>query len=142
MGRPRAPEGERTVLAFDFGTVKTGVAVGNELTRLARPVKLLRARDDDHRWRLVAELLAEWQPDLVVVGRPVHSDGTALEHTKRCEKFARGLHGRHGLPVVLVDETLTSRAAEEYVRDENDDAIAAAILLEQWLSDGLGERIG
>ena len=118
-------------LAFDFGLKRTGVAVGNRLTRSATPQATIRA-EGDARWPPVAERIAEWQPDALVVGVPYHPDGAEHENTVRARKFARQLRGRFHLPVYEVDERYsTTEAHASGARDA--DAAAAAIILEQFL---------
>ena len=118
-------------LAFDYGEKRTGVAVGNRLTQSATPQKTIAAVGDE-RWRLVAALVQEWQPQALVVGVPFHPDGAPHENTDRAQKFARQLHGRYGLPVFEVDERYTS--TEAHALGANDaDAGAACLILEQFL---------
>lgn len=118
-------------LAFDFGLKRTGVAVGNRLTRTATPQPSLVAQGDA-RWPLIAARIAEWQPDALVVGVPFHPDGAAHENTARARKFARQLRGRFGLPVHEVDERYSTTEAHALgARDA--DAASAAIILEQFL---------
>ncbi len=119
---------DRLLLAFDFGTRRVGVAVGNSVTRDARPLAIIDAQGDA-RWARINALVAEWQPAELVVGIPRHPDGAAHEMTARCEKFARQLEGRFRLPVARVDERYSSTAVE----GGRDDA-AAAVILQQYLS--------
>lgn len=116
-------------LAFDFGTRRIGVAIGNSLTREARALTAIDAADSALRWSALGALIEEWQPAQLVVGIPRHPDGTAHEMTERCERFARQLEGRYRLPVARVDERYSSAVAE---RAGDVDAAAAAIILQQW----------
>lgn len=128
---PAAPVDPRTLLAFDYGHKRTGVAVGNTLTGAARPLTTVAA-EGDARFAPIARLIAEWQPAALVVGVPFHPDGQPHDNTRRARRFARQLHGRFGLPVHEVDERYTTTEAEALgARDA--DAAAAAILLEQYL---------
>lgn len=120
---------EGVVLAFDFGARRIGVAIGNDITREARPLAIIEAQGE-LRWTRIAALLAEWQPSRLVVGIPRHPDGNPHEMTARCEKFARQLHGRHRLPVATVDERYSSAVVE----GGRDDA-AAAVILQQWFNE-------
>ena len=125
------PSHLQSFLAFDFGLKRTGVAVGNRLTRSAQPQPTIRA-EGDARFDGVAVRIREWQPDALVVGVPFHPDGAAHENTVRARKFARQLHGRFKLPVFEVDERYsTTSALESGARDA--DAEAACIILEQFL---------
>jgi len=121
---------EEIVLGFDFGTRRIGVAVGNGVTRQARPLALI-ADAAEVRWRRIGELIGSWQPARLVVGIPRHPDGTPHELTARCERFARQLEGRYRLPVARVDERYSSTAVTEGRDDE-----AAAVILQQWFDEG------
>ncbi len=120
---------ENTVLGFDFGTRRIGVAIGNGLTRQARPLAVI-ADQGDARWRRIGELVAAWQPAQLVVGMPSHPDGTAHDMTARCERFARQLAGRFRLPVARVDERYSSAVVAGGRDDE-----AAAVILQQWFDE-------
>ena len=132
------------MLAFDFGTRRIGVAVGNTLTRVARPLTTIHQSRDDERFAAIATLLDEWQPDVLVVGIPVHADGAAHTTTARAQQFARALSGRFQLPVELADERWTTQLAQtaldqagtggrkgRVVRDQ----VAAQIILQGWFDD-------
>jgi len=121
----------QTFLALDFGVKRTGFAVGNRLVRTAQPQGTMAAQGDA-RFAKIAEQLAIWQPDALVVGVPFHPDGSAHENTLRARRFARQLHGRFHLPVFEVDERYaTTEALSAGARDA--DAGAACIILEQFL---------
>ena len=123
--------GSLVYLAFDFGTRRVGVAVGNMLTGDARPLKTVAA-EGDLRFAALAALIAEWQPMALVVGVPVHPDGAPHENTRRAQRFARQLHGRFQLPVHEVDERYsTTEALAGGTADV--DAASAAIILNQFL---------
>ncbi|MGY4827876.1 Holliday junction resolvase RuvX [Sphaerotilaceae bacterium SBD11-9] len=123
----------RSFLAFDFGTKRVGVASGNTLTRTATPLKTVAA-EGDARFAALGALIAEWQPDALVVGVPFHPDGAAHDNTARAQRFARQLHGRFKLPVHEVDERYTT--TEAHAQGASDvDAASAAIILEQFLKD-------
>lgn len=129
-GAPPAPQ---TLLAFDFGLKRTGVATGNTLTRSAQPLRTVAA-EGDARFDAIAKLIAEWQPAALVVGVPFHPDGAPHDNTRRAQRFARQLHGRFRLPVHEVDERWsTTEALSDGARDA--DAAAAAILLEQYFRE-------
>ena len=101
-----------TVLAFDFGEKRIGVAVGDTAVSIAHPLTTIAAADRQRRFAAIAVLVAEWQPAQLVVGLPAHHDGTEHEMSRRARKFAAQLSGRFGLPVKFSDERLTSVAAE------------------------------
>ena len=122
-----------TCLAFDFGTRRVGVAVGNTVSRLAQPLPSI-AVQGDARFAAIGRLIAEWRPDRLVVGVPFHPDGAPHENTLRARRFARQLHGRYGLPVDEVDERYTTAEALSLgARDA--DAGAACLILEQYFRE-------
>jgi putative holliday junction resolvase len=124
---------ERSYLAFDFGERRVGVAHGNSLLRRAAPLRTVQA-EGAARFAAIAALIAEWQPDALVVGVPFHPDGQPHDNTRRAQRFARQLHGRFGLPVHEVDERYTTTEAKAAgARDL--DAAAAALILDQYLQD-------
>lgn len=105
-----------TVLAFDFGEKFTGVAVGESSVGMAHPLALITAESNVARMNAIVVLVAEWEPRFLVVGLPLSMDGAEHELTRRCRRFARQLESRFRLPVRLVDERLSSAAAEEALR--------------------------
>ena len=124
------------VLAFDFGSRRVGVAIGNRLTGQARPLTTIDAADNEARWKALSALIDEWQPAALVVGIPLHPDGAPHAMTARCERFARQLEGRYRLPVLRVDERYSSAVVE---REGDVDAAAAAVILQQWLDGGASD---
>ena len=118
-------------LAFDFGTLRVGVASGNTITRAAQPLRSVAA-SGSARFDAIAALIAEWQPDALVVGVPYHPDGAAHENTERAKRFARQLHGRFHLTVHEVDERYTTTEAISQGAADLD-AASAAIILEQFM---------
>ena len=139
--RPANPE---TVLAFDFGTRRTGVAVANTLTRSAQALTTIAAADDGARLAAIAALVNEWQPQRLVVGVPLHADGTPHATTAHARRFARQLGERFGLPVEAADERHTTHAAraalgEAGVRGRDAraarDEVAAQLILQGWLDE-------
>jgi putative Holliday junction resolvase len=107
-----------TLLAFDFGTRRIGIAVGNTLTGSARPLTTIADERNDVRFANIASLLQEWQPVALVVGLPCNDDGTPHEMTAHCRRFANRLKGRFNLPTLLVDERYTSAAASSALDEE------------------------
>ena len=128
-----------TVLAFDFGTQRIGVAVGEWALAQAHPLTTIRGEANSERFAVIAALIAEWQPRSLVVGLPVALDGTPHTMTARATRFANQLRGRFGLPVAYAEERLSSVEAEERLRQsghnaksakEHLDAMAAQIILQ------------
>jgi putative Holliday junction resolvase len=119
----------QSFLAFDYGRKRTGVASGNRVFGQATPLTTVTA-EGDARFAPIARLIAEWQPDALVIGVPRHPDGASHENTRLAQRFGRQLRGRFGLPVFEVDERYSTTAVlSEGARDA--DAAAAALLLEQ-----------
>ncbi len=106
------------LLAFDFGTKRIGIAMGNTLLRQANPLTTIDDEKTDARFAGIAALLDEWQPSALVVGLPGNDDGTPHELTALCRRFANRLKGRFGLPTILVDERYTSLAASERLNQQ------------------------
>jgi putative Holliday junction resolvase len=132
-----------TLLGFDYGTKKIGVAVGQTVTRTASPLTTLRHRGQKPDWAAIEALVREWRPEAAVLGLPHNMDDTEEETLAApVRRFARQLAGRFGIPVHLVDERLTTLAAERALRDQGRgrvdalDAYAAKLILETWLGDG------
>ena len=133
------PDGELTVMAFDYGTRRIGVAVGNTLTRLGQPIKTIAEASGDAVFKVIEGLLKEWQPNRLVVGLPCHPDGTEHAMSAKARRFGNQLHGRFQLPVEWVDERYTSAVLEANpdMRD-NLDAESAALILEQYFLEKNG----
>lgn len=120
MSRDMSPGGELqrgTVLAFDFGTTKIGVAVGDWETRMAHPLEVIRGEANDPRFARIAALIAEWKPAQLVAGLPLSLEGEEHDLTRRARRFANQLNGRFKLPITLVDERLTSVEADARLRE-------------------------
>lgn len=124
-----------TAMAFDYGTRRVGVAVGNSVSRSGQALKTIAAPNLDELFREIEGLLKEWGPNQLVVGLPMHPDGTAHEMTAKAKRFGNQLHGRFNLPVAWVDERYTSAVLEDKpeMRD-NLDAQSAALILEQYFA--------
>ncbi|TCT09114.1 Holliday junction resolvase RuvX [Paralcaligenes ureilyticus] len=129
---------EETLLAFDYGTKKIGVAIGNTLTRQARPLEILTPITRQQRFAAIGRLLAEWQPQRAIVGLPLTMEGGEQYASLRCRRFAHQLHGRFGIMVELVDERGSSLEAQDILgSNAADDAVAAAVILQRYF-DTLG----
>ncbi|MBK5963990.1 Holliday junction resolvase RuvX [Thiocystis minor] len=133
-----------TLLGFDFGTRKIGVAVGQMVTRSATPLITLRNRNEQPDWPQIETLIRDWRPSALIVGLPFNMDDTEVDWSPRVHRFARQLQGRYGLAVHLIDERLTSIEARRQIMErpghapptrEAVDALAAALILETWLCE-------
>lgn len=142
---PQAAAPARTLLAFDYGRQRIGVAVGQEITRTATALTTLPSVQGRPDWAALDALLAQWRPAALVIGIPYHMDGTAHAVTAAARGFGQQLHDRYQLPVYETDERLSSQAAREAgagaraagrrskLRREELDAFAAKVILERWL---------
>ncbi len=130
MGDTARPDDD-IVLGFDFGTKRIGVALGNGITRSARPLRIVHGASAA-QWSALSSLIGQWRPSRLVVGVARHPDGTPHEMTARCERFARRLEGRYGLPVTRVDERYSSAVlGPAEARDDE----AAAVILQQYFHE-------
>ena len=134
------------MLAFDFGSRRIGIAVGNTLTRFAHPLATLDTPPGADPVDALAALIDEWRPAQLIVGLPVHADGTPHAMTVRARDFARALESRFALPVALVDERWTSEIATQALRAAGRggragrarrDEVAAQIILQAWFDQAL-----
>jgi putative Holliday junction resolvase len=149
-GSPMPPEAfahlpAGTLLAFDFGTRRIGVAVGDLGPAVAHPLTTIDSERNDVRFAAIAALIDEWRPVGLVVGLPMSVDGVEHEMSARCRRFANQLTARYRLPVHLVDERFTSADAEDSLREragsgrrrQGDkaklDALAAQLILQDFL---------
>jgi putative Holliday junction resolvase len=135
-----------TVLGFDFGLQRTGVALGQVDTKTATPIATLNSRHGKPDWTAISKLVSEWHPDALVVGVPLNPDGSPHEFNSLIEPFCDELYRRYGLPVYRADESLSSVEAKERliglrrggrrrrIAKEEIDKMAAAVVLETWMS--------
>ena len=130
----------KTVLGFDFGMKRIGVAVGQTITATARPLEVLPALNGAPNWTYISQLLEQWKPQALVVGQPLAMDGSSSDITKAAKRFGNRLNGRYHLPVYCMDERLSSMEAESMQREgevttQSVDSLAAAIILQSWLEE-------
>ena len=125
-----------TVMAFDYGTRRVGVAVGNTELRASQALKTITAANIDALFSEIERVLQEWQPGQIVVGLPMHPDGAEHEMTAKAKRFGNQIHGRFNLPVTWVDERYTSAVLEANPQmNDNLDAHSAALILEQYFAE-------
>lgn len=137
-----------TLIGFDFGPRKIGVAVGQTVTGSATPLTTLRSRGERPDWPAIEALIREWRPSAAVIGLPYKMDDTEFDWAPLVHRFARQIEGRFGLPVHLVDERFSSCDARSQLDTRPAarlqpgspphhavDALAAALILETWLSE-------
>jgi putative Holliday junction resolvase len=126
-----------TLLGFDFGLKRIGVAVGNSLLARAQPLTIVSGPNNEAKFAAIESLIAQWQPRRCIVGLPLHPDGEPNEMTARCRRFANQLHGRFGVETVLVDERYSSAVLSQ-ARGEHVDDKAASIILQQYFDESAG----
>ena len=142
-----------TVLGFDFGTKRIGIAVGQTLTASARPLATVRTHNDEPDWEAIGRLIQSWRPAQLIVGLPTQADGGEHPLAATVRRFADELQRRYALPVYLVDERLSSHAAAQIAvaaggraaprsqaAKETVDRIAAQLILETWFSEQAHRR--
>jgi len=141
----------RTVLGFDYGTRRIGVAVGQELTATARALTTLPNQSEQPDWPRITQLIREWQPALLVVGIPTHMDDQPHPLAETVKAFGDQLKQRYNLPVEWMDEKLSSAEAEQILagskmarqRRQNKaeiDKLAAQIILQSWLNTNAAKQ--
>jgi putative Holliday junction resolvase len=136
-----------TVIAFDFGLKRTGVAIGNTLTGSATPECTLLSKDEKPDWDGISKLIDDWKPSQLVVGLPIELDGSENPLQKRITRFSNQLNGRYNLPVEHENEQFSSIEAaqrlkqlrqsgrKQKIKKEEVDKIAASIILETWMKN-------
>jgi putative Holliday junction resolvase len=138
-----------TALAFDFGTRRIGLAIGNSITGSSQALTPIAADQDDVRFALIAAQIKEWAPDQLVVGLPCHPDGAEHAMTVKARRFGNQLHGRFGLPIAWVDERYTSAVLENDLefkksqwnkKEGGIDSASARLILEQYFLERLASK--
>lgn len=133
----------QTVLGFDFGTKRIGIATGQRQTGGSHGLTCIPARDGIPNWEKLDAIVKEWQPDAFVVGLPINMDGTDSDMSRRANKFSNRLHGRYGKPSYTIDERLSTFEAKQeakalghkgHYKSDPVDELAASIILQSWLS--------
>ena len=127
----------QTLLGFDFGIKRIGIAVGQSITGTATALCTINTRHGKPDWDRISGLIEHWRPDALVVGIPLHDDGSDSNLSKAARRFAQQLEKRYRLPVHPMDERLSSHAAKQFMRQSTSkqevDAVAAMIILQNWL---------
>lgn len=120
-----------TVLCFDFGEQRIGVAVGEHLLANANPLITIDNESNEVRFEVISKLIKEWQPKLLIVGLPLSLDGLETNITQLCKKFARRLNGRFNIPVMLIDERYSSVEASDLLNQTGIKGRAQKEMLDQ-----------
>jgi putative Holliday junction resolvase len=118
----------QTILAFDFGEKRIGVAIGNTITKTSEPLKIIEEKNQQDKFKVIEELIQDWQPQILVIGLPKHPDGAEHEMTQKAKRFGNQLHGRFQKEIAWVDERYTSVSVVG-----GNDALAAQLILQQYL---------
>lgn len=133
-----------TVLAFDFGEKRIGVAVGETMLKSAHALTRIESEVNDTRFAEITKLLTEWQPKLLIVGLPTYLDGTPHRLTQLAKKFAQRLEGRFNIPIMMMDERLSSAEASQQLssagisaREQKAiiDSVAAQVILQSYFDN-------
>ena len=123
------------IIAFDYGTKKIGVAVGQTETYTSSPLQIIINKDDKVNWNEISILLNEWKPELIIIGKPLNMDGSDSEIMKQVEKFYEKLKNTFDVNLEYIDERLTTFEAKQILEDTDInqvDANAAKILIDNW----------
>ena len=135
------PDISGTVIAFDFGEKRIGVATGETMLKAAYALTTIETEVTETRFAKIGKLITEWRPNLLIVGLPTHMDGGAHALTQLSKKFAQRLEGRFNLPVMMVDERLSSAEAAQNLSNAGVkakqqkamiDAVAAQVILQSY----------
>ena len=141
------PQGERTVMGFDFGTKSIGIAIGQELTGSASSLKAVKAQDGIPNWDELHKIIKQYQPNVFLVGLPLNMDDSESELSARARKFARRLRHQTNIETWMVDERLSTRAARDELshyhaqgrgKKLSADSLAATLFIESWYRDPEG----
>ncbi|MEQ8288571.1 MAG: Holliday junction resolvase RuvX [Gammaproteobacteria bacterium] len=125
-----------TLLCFDLGQKRIGIAVGQTVTKTATPLETIAVKNNKPDWPRIGELIDEWQPDRLIVGYPLQMDDGRQPMTEMSERFVRQLDGRYHLPVDVIDERLSSYEARQRIKStRNVDPVAAQAILETWFEE-------
>lgn len=134
----------KILLAFDFGTKRIGVAVGQTITQTARPLDTIQAKEGEPNWNAIEKVITKWLPDALVVGIPLNMDGTEQGVTHLAREFAEALREHFAIPVHEIDERLTTKDAREQLFAKGGykalqggqvDQVAAQLILQNWFAD-------
>lgn len=138
------PDITGTVLAFDFGEKRIGVAVGETILKTAHAHTTIHSETNEIRFTEIKKLIDDWRPSLLIVGLPTYLDGQPHQLTQLAKKFAQRLEGRFNLPVIMIDERLSSAEASQQLsesgikaREQKSiiDAVAAQVILQSYFDN-------
>lgn len=125
-----------SVIAFDYGTKRIGVAVGNSLTKSAQNLPVILNNGEEQKFAAITTIITEWQPDAIVVGLPLHPDGTEHKMTQKAKRFGQQIEGRYSKSVYFVDERYSSVLLEDDPQYQSSlDSYSAVLILEQFFRE-------
>ena len=129
-------------MAFDYGTRRIGVAVGQSVSRTATALRVVVAKAGQPQWREMTKLIDEWLPELFVVGYPTYEDGSRHPLSDEIERFSRRLSGRYSRPVEFADERLSSfeASSDGAAQERGLDAAAARVILLSWFDQAFSQK--
>ncbi len=136
----------KIVMAFDFGTKRMGVAIGQTITQTARPLATIQVKEGVPDWQTIATFVKKWRPDAFVIGLPLNMDGSDQPITELARGFAKALKEQYNLPVFEMDERLTTKDARERLFSEGGykalqtgqvDQVAAQLILQNWFAENI-----
>lgn len=128
----------QTLLCFDCGKKRIGIAVGQTITTTATALEIIKTINTKPDWESITRLIKEWSPDRLIVGKPLQLDGSRQEMTDIAERFSRQLEGRYHIPVEMMEEQLSSYEARRELKSTYElDAVAARLILETWLGENI-----
>jgi putative pre-16S rRNA nuclease len=128
----------QTLLCFDCGKKRIGTAVGQTITATATELEIVKTIHNKPDWEHISRIIKEWNPDRLIVGKPLQLDGSRQEMTDIAERFSRQLQARFKLPVEMIDEQLSSYEARRELKSTRElDAVAARLILETWLNENI-----
>ena len=131
----------KTLLCFDYGEKRIGVAVGQTVTSTATALETIIVRNKKPDWDTIGKLICEWRPDKFIVGHPLTLDGARQKMTELAEKFGRQLQHRYNTPVDLVNEQLSSYEARRELKSTRKlDPTSAKLILETWFRENTGHK--
>lgn len=125
-----------TLLAFDYGLARIGVAIGQTVTQTARPLAMVQAKQGKPDWPAISKLIDTWKPNTLLVGLPLAEAGGSQAMTDHAQRFARQLDGRYRIEVAMIDERYSSHEARYRLGEKAGplDALAATVILEDWFT--------
>ena len=131
----------QTLLCFDYGKKRIGIAVGQTITATATALEIIKTIKGKPDWNRIKNLIDEWHPDRLIVGNPLTLEGERQEMTDNAQHFSKQLGNRYKLPVEMMEEQLSSYEARRHLKSTRElDSVAAKLILESWLNEYLDSK--